>query len=215
MAETKQLALTPTESLIIEVLVARFRLGDTLWTFDSRHKNALRKLEKNGLIYTLPGQVEKTARASLTDHALFTFGAQWFMPGQTLKHLPEPGTLGADLVDWSKPHIAELVELPQHNCHLSPETINVAHLLMMRMINRHHPVYRVSTSAAETTSEDSVVLTRGSVSKIEIFRHGPTFRLTRRGIVSTTSSLSDVLYFTSIDTVPNEPASAGKGAHRV
>ena len=59
--------LTPTEDLVMEVLSARARLGETMWTFNSCHKQTIRKLESRGLVNMIHGTVDKTVRASLTD----------------------------------------------------------------------------------------------------------------------------------------------------
>lgn len=59
--------LTPTEDLCMEVLTARHRLGENIWTFDSRHKPALKKLESRGLVNVIHGMVERSIRASLTE----------------------------------------------------------------------------------------------------------------------------------------------------
>ena len=59
--------LTPTEDLILDVLVARYRLGENVWTFESRHKKALNQLQGRGFINVMSGIVEKTVRASLTE----------------------------------------------------------------------------------------------------------------------------------------------------
>lgn len=58
--------LTPTECLILEVLAARRRLGEVLWTFDTSTRPSALKLESKGLITVIHGIVEKTYRASLT-----------------------------------------------------------------------------------------------------------------------------------------------------
>lgn len=59
--------LTPTEDLVLEVLAARHRLGETLWTFESRHAPAARRLEAKGLVNVIHGVVENTIRLSLTE----------------------------------------------------------------------------------------------------------------------------------------------------
>ena len=59
--------LTPTESLVLEVLGARARTGEQLWTFDTSTMRPARSLEAKGLIAVHSGIVEKTYRASLTD----------------------------------------------------------------------------------------------------------------------------------------------------
>lgn len=58
--------LTPTEELVMEVLAARYRNGEKLWTFRTRERHALESLAKRGLVETMHGIVEGTIRASLT-----------------------------------------------------------------------------------------------------------------------------------------------------
>lgn len=60
-------SLTPTEDLVMEVLAARYRLGEHLWTFDSRQRPAIRRLAARGLVNEIHGMVENSIRASLTD----------------------------------------------------------------------------------------------------------------------------------------------------
>lgn len=62
--------MTPTEELIIEVLIARTRTGETLWTFDSKLTPQLKSLESKNLITFMHGIVQNTVRASLTGEAL-------------------------------------------------------------------------------------------------------------------------------------------------
>ena len=61
-----ELRLTPTQDLILDVLAARYRLGETLWTFDSKTSQAILGLERLGLVNSIKGTVNKTIRASLT-----------------------------------------------------------------------------------------------------------------------------------------------------
>ena len=61
--------LTPTEDLCLEVLAARLRLGENIWTFDKRHEGALLKLQVRGTVNLVHGIVENTVRASLTEEA--------------------------------------------------------------------------------------------------------------------------------------------------
>lgn len=61
--------LTPTEDLLLEVLIARYRLGESYWTFEQRHKSALEKLQSRGLVTVMHGVVENTCRASMTELA--------------------------------------------------------------------------------------------------------------------------------------------------
>jgi len=60
-------ALPITQLLILEVLGARSRLGEALWTFPSRCRPALRALESAGLAEWKGGVVDNTVRAWLTD----------------------------------------------------------------------------------------------------------------------------------------------------
>lgn len=60
--------VTPTEYLVMEVLVARcVRLGEALWTFPTSVVPALRRLEKRGWVGWKYGIVEKTCMVHLTD----------------------------------------------------------------------------------------------------------------------------------------------------
>lgn len=59
--------LTPTQDLVMEVLAARYRCGEFLWTFDSRHKKTIRDLAQLGLVHEAGGVVEHTVRARLSD----------------------------------------------------------------------------------------------------------------------------------------------------
>ncbi len=69
----------------MEVLVARYRLGEKLWTFtnSSPIKAAATVLERKGLIHTMSGQVERTFRASLTQEGIeASLGANYIPPVQ-------------------------------------------------------------------------------------------------------------------------------------
>lgn len=60
--------LSPTMDLVLAVLTARHRLGDSLWTFDTGAQHAaITRLESMGLVTQMHGIVERTVRASLTD----------------------------------------------------------------------------------------------------------------------------------------------------
>lgn len=60
-------ALTPSEDLAVEVLAARARLGETVWTFEARHTPVLRRLGEKGLVNVISPIAQGTIRASLTD----------------------------------------------------------------------------------------------------------------------------------------------------
>lgn len=64
--ETVEEELTPSEELFLEVLAARFRLGERLWTFSTKQQRTANKLESKGMISLMGGIIEKTFRASLT-----------------------------------------------------------------------------------------------------------------------------------------------------
>lgn len=59
--------LPPTQALVLEILAARHRLGETWWTFSTRHLTALRPLEKRGLVGLMHGNVARTCLACLTE----------------------------------------------------------------------------------------------------------------------------------------------------
>jgi hypothetical protein len=58
---------TPTEYLVLEVLAARYRLGEHTWTFPTRLAPQLRGLEDAGLLGFKPGVAEGSYTAWLTD----------------------------------------------------------------------------------------------------------------------------------------------------
>lgn len=59
--------LPPTQYLILEVLAARHRTGEQLWTFPKNLRPHLRKLEGAGLVNWKGGITADTVRAWLTD----------------------------------------------------------------------------------------------------------------------------------------------------
>jgi hypothetical protein len=60
--------LTPTEGLVLQVLAARYRLGERLYTFDSRVHAAINRLGERGLAIEVgSGVIEHTKRAMLSD----------------------------------------------------------------------------------------------------------------------------------------------------
>lgn len=72
--------LTPTEDLILEVLIARHRLGENLWTFDARHKRVIGSLADKGWVTPMHGMVENTVRASLTQAAIDKWVSDAYVP---------------------------------------------------------------------------------------------------------------------------------------
>lgn len=67
MEDSEARAVTPTQSLLMEQLASRTRLGESLWTFDQRFKKQLEELQSIGLVNVMHGITEKTVRASLTE----------------------------------------------------------------------------------------------------------------------------------------------------
>lgn len=193
MTDQTQLSFTPTEDLILDVLVARYRLGDTLWTFSSRNAPALRKLEKKSLVHVHSGVIENTVRASLSEHALHEHGASWFQMSITLDHPPEAGVMGPDDAIWSKPHLKALIALPQQQSTTDPRAVNAAHLLILRLINRHQPVFRISPG-----TDGSVVLRRWGKGVVEILADGRNYRLhSYAATTQTTTHMHEALSFMS------------------
>lgn len=72
--------MSPTESLVLEVLIARHRLGEHVWTFDSRNAHVIRALSARGLVVEMGGVVPKTVRASLTEAGRDRFLSDHYVP---------------------------------------------------------------------------------------------------------------------------------------
>lgn len=61
--------LTPTEELMLEVIVARVRTGEQLWTFNTRFTAVAESLTNKGYVNWKSGIVEKTILVWLTKEA--------------------------------------------------------------------------------------------------------------------------------------------------
>ena len=59
--------LPPTQYLVLEVLAARARTGEVLWTFPSHLAVPLRALEDRGLVSVMHGVAPGSLRARLTE----------------------------------------------------------------------------------------------------------------------------------------------------
>lgn len=59
--------MAPTQLLVLEVLAARYRLGERIWPFNTRCRPAVRALADKGLVGWKGGIVEDTVLAWLTD----------------------------------------------------------------------------------------------------------------------------------------------------
>lgn len=62
-----QESLPPTQYLMLEVLAARHRLGETCWTFPSTHTPTARALATLGLVGYKSGNVPQTIIVWLTE----------------------------------------------------------------------------------------------------------------------------------------------------
>jgi hypothetical protein len=78
-------AITPTQELLLEVLAARYRCGEQIWTFSKRFSGPLDDLASKGYVYAMHGVVGGTVRAGLTsdgkERVLF---ADYIPGGRTL-----------------------------------------------------------------------------------------------------------------------------------
>ena len=59
--------LPPAQSLLMEVLTGRARMGEFYWTFSTRHRLVLRALERRGLAAWKEGVEPRTCIAWLTE----------------------------------------------------------------------------------------------------------------------------------------------------
>lgn len=193
MDELAQLPMTPTEELIIDVLVARFRLGDTLWTFDSRNKPAMRRLEKRGLIHVDSGVVENTVKVSLSNYTLQQFGSICFQVTSTMGYLPSDPGPDPDGRLWAKRHLQQLIALSQNIPATDPQALNSAHLLIIQMIHRKELAHETASA-----SKGGVLLYRRGGRAIEILAGGQEYLMRQAGEVPrSTSAMTDALRFIS------------------
>ncbi len=72
--------LPPTQALALEVLAARTRLGEHVWSFSSRHRPALEALDRLGLAGWKHGTLPKTCLAWLTDDGRKTMLSATYKP---------------------------------------------------------------------------------------------------------------------------------------
>lgn len=80
MAIDPVVGLTPTENLVLELLIARRRLGERIWTFDSTVRKQVESLAVKGYVGELHGIVPMTVRAMLTDEAIAMFLTYDYVP---------------------------------------------------------------------------------------------------------------------------------------
>lgn len=82
-------SFTPTQDLILDVLAARFRLGENLWTFGSRLRKAATQLADHGLVFITHGITEKTIRVGLTEAGKAVTLMPNYSPPPIQKHITE------------------------------------------------------------------------------------------------------------------------------
>lgn len=80
MSIKPDVGLTPTENLILELLIARFRLGERLWTFDSNVRKQVVSLASKGYAHEMNGIVPQTVRARLSDEAIAMYVSFDYVP---------------------------------------------------------------------------------------------------------------------------------------
>lgn len=83
--------MSPLQDLVLDVLVARYRLGDRLWTMSGASVvRAARKLQRSGLVNVTGGiSSPSEIRVSLTDDALVDVELGLFDPSSTVRYRPE------------------------------------------------------------------------------------------------------------------------------
>lgn len=59
--------LTPTEELVMEVLSARYRLGETQWSMSTKHGKSLAALADKGMLTFRSGVTERTYLVQMTE----------------------------------------------------------------------------------------------------------------------------------------------------
>nr|WP_221374366.1 hypothetical protein [Actinoplanes polyasparticus] len=98
--------LPATQYLCLEVLASRRRLGERLWTFPTSVLQALRELEKAGLVSLMSGIEPKTVRAWLTeDGERAAIDASYSPPHLTLAQGIDTLPVGNDdLMAWARDH---------------------------------------------------------------------------------------------------------------
>lgn len=101
--------LTPTQDLIMEVLMARYRLGENIWPFGKRFKSAIKALGDMGLVNLHHGNVENTVRASLTERGKGMLGEHYVPPINFIPALMS-FTQVAEALDLDMPALHALVD---------------------------------------------------------------------------------------------------------
>jgi len=78
--------LPPTQQLVLDVLAARYRLGETMWTFSTNCQSAINALEEHGLAGQMHGVIERTLRAWLTEAGKDAVLSKTYTPPGVARH---------------------------------------------------------------------------------------------------------------------------------
>ena len=92
--------LTPTQDLVMEVLAARYRLGEECWTFPANRRPAVQYLAEKGLVTWKEGIVERTVLVWLTEAGRARYVTEGYTPpifARLVTTLPDDALL-AELV---------------------------------------------------------------------------------------------------------------------
>jgi hypothetical protein len=74
------IVLPPTQLLMLEVLVARHRCGESAWTFPREHRPIAEALESRNLVWWKSGIVERTILVGLTEEGRRECLSQDYVP---------------------------------------------------------------------------------------------------------------------------------------
>lgn len=75
-----EIALSQTEDLFLEALIARHRCGEQVWTFERRHRKTAKALEEKGLVGWKSGIVENTILAWLSEEGRKVYMSGAYVP---------------------------------------------------------------------------------------------------------------------------------------
>lgn len=102
--------MTPSEILVMEVLAARWRLGEASWPFVKAHKRTLNRLEAAGLVSVQGGVVPHTYQVSLTEQGRKAYLTDRYVP--RINFLPKMVNLEyvCEALDLESHEVADFVE---------------------------------------------------------------------------------------------------------
>lgn len=87
----KAFKFTPTEVLVLGLLMAATRLGESVWTFENRIHRTLERLKDGGLINFKPSSIKGYTLVWFTKPGkilMFPQGSRnsWFRPSSSIDH---------------------------------------------------------------------------------------------------------------------------------